>query len=114
MAATAEDPVIDDILGSILGGLLGERLGRSRRAQLLLRLFWGLLGASLGAAGAVYVGMGGTGGGIHLRACAVALFVFLAAFSLFNVALARAWRWPGRLFVLSLVLLFVARIAFGP
>jgi len=43
----------------------------------------------------------------------VALFAFLAVFCLFNVALARTWRWPGRMLVLSLVLLFVVRILFG-
>jgi hypothetical protein len=106
--------VIDDILASVFGGMLGERLGRSRRAQLLVRLFFGLLGAALGAVGAAYIGMGSAGGGVHLRACAVALFGFLAAFSLFNVALARTWRWPGRLFVLSFVVLFVVRVLFGP
>jgi hypothetical protein len=106
--------VIDDILASVFGGMLGERLGRSRRSQQLLRLFFGLLGAAMGATGAVYIGLGRAGGGLHLRACAVALFVFLAAFCLFNVALARAWRWPGRMFVLSFVALFVVRILFGP
>jgi hypothetical protein len=43
----------------------------------------------------------------------VAVFVFLASFSLFNVALARKWRWPLRLFVVSFAALFVSRIFFG-
>ena len=43
-----------------------------------------------------------------------ALFVFLACFSLFNVALGRRWRWPGICFALSFAGLFAARILFGP
>jgi hypothetical protein len=43
-----------------------------------------------------------------------ALFVFLACFSLFNIALKRSWRWPGAGFVLSFVALFATRILCGP
>lgn len=43
----------------------------------------------------------------------VAMFAFLAAFFLFNVALGRTWRWPGVLFAFSFVSLFVTRILFG-
>jgi hypothetical protein len=32
---------------------------------------------------------------------------------LFNVGMARPWRWPGICFVVSFVLMFVTRIAFG-
>lgn len=49
-----------------------------------------------------------------MRLSMVAVFVFLASFSLFNVALGRKWRWPGKLFVLSFVALFGARLFFGP
>lgn len=44
----------------------------------------------------------------------IAVFVTLACFCFFNVALMRTWRWPGRLFILSFVTLFVARILLGP
>jgi len=44
------------------------------------------------------------------RACMVLVFIGLGCFSLFNVALARRWRWPGVLFVASFVALFAARI----
>lgn len=44
------------------------------------------------------------------RASAVALFLLLGCFSLFNVALARSWRWPGRLFLVSLVALFIGSL----
>jgi hypothetical protein len=43
----------------------------------------------------------------------IALFTFMASFSLFNVALGRRWRWPARLFLLSLVALFASRVLFG-
>jgi len=52
-------------------------------------------------------------GNIAMRASMVATFVFLASFSLFNVALGRTWRWPGLLFAASFGMLFVSRIAFG-
>jgi hypothetical protein len=43
----------------------------------------------------------------------VAMFVFLAAFCLFNIALGRTWRWPGVLFVASFVSTLALRILFG-
>ena len=43
----------------------------------------------------------------------IAMFLFLASFSLFNVGLGRPWRRPGKLFVVSIVALFVTRILFG-
>lgn len=107
--------MIDDILAGIFGEVAFGRLGRSRRAQLVARLTFGLLGAMLAAAGAWHFALGPLrGAGTAVRASAAALFLFLGCFSLFNVALARSWRWPGRLFLASLVALFVARIAFGP
>jgi hypothetical protein len=46
--------VLDDLLGELFGEAVFGRLSRSRRAQLLLRMFFGLLGAGLGIAGAVH------------------------------------------------------------
>jgi hypothetical protein len=107
--------VIDDILADVFGGLAFGRLGRSKRAQLVARLAFGLLGAALAVIGAWHFALAALpGAGSAMRASAVALFLFLGCFSLFNVALARRWRWPGRLFLASLLALFVARIAFGP
>jgi hypothetical protein len=107
--------VIDDILAGIFGEVVFGRLGRSKRAQLVARLAFGLLGAGLAAVGAWHFALAPLpGAGAAMRASAVALFLFLGCFSLFNVALARGWRWPGRLFLVSLAALFVARIAFGP
>jgi hypothetical protein len=107
--------MIDEILAGLFGEALFGRLGRSRRAQLLFRHFFGLLGAALGVAGAIHVGRGGVAGaGDAMRVAMVALFAFFAAFFLLNVALGRKWRWPGVMFVVSLVALFVTRLAFGP
>lgn len=107
--------MIDDILAGIFGEVVLGRLGRSRSAQLLARLFFGFLGAGLLAVGAVHFALrDDLTGNTAMQGSMVAVFVFLACFSLFNVALARTWRWPGRLFVVSLVTLFVARILLGP
>ena len=103
------------MLASLFGEVLLGRLAPSRRAKLLGRLFFGLLGMALGVAGAVH--MSRRFGDLQnpaMRTSMVAVFVFLACFSLFNVALGRAWRWPGVLFVASFVSLFITRIAFGP
>ena len=108
--------MIDDLLVGLFGEAVFGRLGRSRRARLLWRIFFGLLGAGLGIAGAVHFGAGaGTDvvTNAPLQASMVALFVFLAAFFLFNVGLGRRWKWPGIGFVLSFVGLFATRILFG-
>jgi len=86
----------------------------SRRAQLLARLFLGLLGAGLGTTGAVYIaGRPLAPGNPAMHASMVLLFVAMASLFLCNVALARRWRWPWILFAASFVAMFVARIAFG-
>ena len=106
--------MIDELLGELFGEAIFGRLSRSRRAQLLFRLFFGLLGTFLGLAGALHfvAWRGVTNPG--MKTGIVALFLFLACFSLFNVALGRRWRWPGICFALSFVGLFAARIFFGP
>jgi hypothetical protein len=106
--------VIDDILAGIFGDVVLGRPTRSRRAQLLARVFFGLLGSGLSVVGAVHVlRQPPVTSNTPLLACMVALFVFLGCFCLFNVALARTWRWPGLLFIASFAGLFVTRIAFG-
>jgi uncharacterized membrane protein len=106
--------MIDDILAGVFGEVLLGRLSASRRAQLLARLFFGLLGAGLGVIGAVYFFQRLASEHAAMAASMVAVFVFLACFFLFNVALGRTWRWPGVLFAISFVSLFAARILFGP
>ena len=106
--------MIDEILAGIFGEVVLGRGTASRRAQLLARLFFGLLGAGLCATGAVHFArQPNLTSNTPMWACMIGLFVFLGSFCLFNIALARAWRWPGLLFILSFVGLFVTRIAFG-
>lgn len=106
--------MLDDWLGELFGEALFGRLTPSRRTQLLVRLCFGLLGAGLGIAGAVHFARRpDLTSNTPMWGSMIAMFVFLAAFSLFNVGLGRAWRWPGRFFLVSLVALFVTRLAFG-
>ena len=91
---------------------IGWRGGR--RAKIVLRLLFGLLGLGLGAAGTWHMLMGDVEGGPHLRTVAASMFAFLALFFALNVALLKPWRWPGLGFCASLVLLFAVRIVLGP
>lgn len=107
--------MIDEILVGLFGEAVFGRLGHSRRAQLLFRVFFGLVGAGLGVAGAILFARDQRFAAIRpMQISMIATFAALAAFSLFNVALGRKWRWPGGLFVVSFVAIFVTRIAFGP
>jgi hypothetical protein len=107
--------MLDDLLGHLFGEVVLGRLSRSRRAQLLFRLFFGLIGAALGGAGAVHFALQpDLTSNLALRASMLAMFVCLASFSLFNIALGRRWRWPGLGFVASFAALFASRIALGP
>ena len=107
--------MIDEILGPLIGEAAFSRLSPSRRAQLLFRLFFGLLGATLGVIGAFHFARASDlTANTAMRLSMVAVFVFLAAFFLFNVALGRKWRWPGMLFVVSFVSLFGTRLLLGP
>ncbi|HUG13026.1 MAG TPA: hypothetical protein VMM36_18555 [Opitutaceae bacterium] len=99
---------LDDLFEEIDFGLKG-----SKRATTIFRIFFGVLGLLLGAAGAWHMLAGGVTGSFHMRATAALMFVFLALFFGINVALHKPWRWPGLGFVASFVLLFVVRIAFG-
>jgi hypothetical protein len=106
--------MIDEMLGQLFGEAVFGKLGNSRRAQLLIRVFLGLLGTTLGIIGAFHFALrtGFTANGA-LRVSIIMVFVFLAGFSLFNIGLGRKWRWPGVLFVLSFLAVFVTRILFG-
>ena len=105
--------MIDDILAGLFGEAVFARIGRSKRAQLLARVFFGLLGAALGIVGAIHFYRRMSGGLTAMSASMIAMFVFLALFCLFNVALGRTWRWPSVMFVVSFVSMFAARIIFG-
>ena len=77
------------------------------------RLIFGLLGTVLGLIGVGKVGFF-FDAGLPMRLAAALLMGAVAAFFLFNVLLARTWRWPGRLCLIALPLLFVVRLGFGP
>lgn len=106
--------MIDDLLAGLFGEALFGRLGASRRAQLIARLFFGLLGAGLCAFGAVYMFRRQDAGTGPMRVAMAAVFVSLGAFWLLNVALGRKWRWPLGLIVLTFILLLASRFIFGP
>jgi hypothetical protein len=104
---------MDDLLEALFGEIALGRGRHSRRAQLMARVVFGLLGTALSTIGAIRFIRSGDGSPA-LRACIVLLFFFLGCFSLFNVGLGRTWRWPGVLFILSFVALFVTRVVWGP
>ena len=108
--------MIDEILAGIFdeGEFVVDGQGASRRAQLIVRLCFGLLGAGLATAGAVRFAWLPPAANPAFAASIVAMFAFLGCFCLFNIALARTWRWPGLLFAVSFAAMFVTRIAFGP
>ena len=106
--------MLDDVLAGFFGEALFGRLRQTPRSTLIVRLFFGLIGTGLGLAGAFYLPASVSSSNGALVAAMRALFVSLAGFFLFNVMLARPWRWPGLSFLCCLVLVFVIRIVFGP
>ena len=106
--------MIDELLEGVFGEIALGRGSNSRRAQLLARMFFGLLGSILAGIGGYHFATNAATANGPLRINIIALFFFLGCFSLFNITLARKWRWPGIFFVLSFVSLFVTRILFGP
>ena len=98
---------LDDLFEEIDFGLKS-----SKRATTIFRIFFGVLGLFLGAAGAWHMLAGGVEGSFHMRAMAVLMFVFLGLFFGINVALHKPWRWPGLGFIVSFVGMFVVRIVF--
>ena len=106
--------MLDDVLAGLLGEAVFGRLRHTRRAELIARVFFGLLGTALGLVGALYLPRTVETRNPFFLGSMIALFLFLSCFCLFNVALARPWRWPGLAFICSLVLIFVTRIAWGP
>ena len=106
---------MDELLAGLFGQLAFGRLNNSKRVQLILRMFFGFLGFTLASIGCYHFATApDLTQNVPFRSSTIALFLFLGCFSLFNIALGRQWRWPGRLFILSLIAMFVSRIAFGP
>ena len=106
--------MLDDVLAGLLGEAVFGRLRHTRRAALIARMFFGLLGTGLGLAGALYLPRTVETRNPLLLGSMIGLFLFLSCFCLFNVTLARQWRWPGIGFICCLVLIFVTRLAGGP
>jgi hypothetical protein len=106
---------MDDFLEGLFGGEFTIGRGsNSRRAQLIARMCFGILGAALCGAGAVYFMRREYDGNQALPVITAGMFAFFGCFWLFNVALGRAWRWPGVLSILSFVVLFATRVIAGP
>ena len=103
------------MIGDIIGDIIGDAIvgsDPSKKAQAVIRALFGLLGAALSIAGMVK--MFSYDAGLAFRLAAVFLFAMLACFCGFNIVLLRKWKWPGRLLLISLPLLFAVRIIFGP
>jgi hypothetical protein len=106
-----EKIMIGDTLGDILGDIIPGS-NSSKRSQALIRMLFGLVGAVLSAAGMIKTYTYDAGPAFRLAG--MFLFATLLSFCAFNIVLHRKWKWPGRLFLLSLPLLFAVRIIFGP
>jgi hypothetical protein len=106
--------MLGDIIAQIIGEAAFGRLDASRRAQVLVRVFFGLLGTVLGGVGAWHFVATAQSTNRIMHSSMVAMFAFIALFSLFNVTFRRTWRWPGLGIVVSFVALFVSRILLGP
>ena len=98
---------LDDLFDFIEPNIL-----KSKRAQSVMRVLFGLVGTALSAVGAWHTL--DYDASLHFRLAGVALFVFLGAFFLVNVTLARKSTWPLKGFAAAFVMLFVVRILLGP
>lgn len=106
--------MLGDLVEGLIHGYIASRSRPTRRGQLAARAIFGTLGLALSIAGTLVVpGRLATMNG-PLRLSVLLVFASMGAFSLFNVMLARQWRWPGLLFVVSFVMVFVTRILLGP
>ena len=116
-------PRVGRKLNSVAGGTMFDDLfedidfgGRtSKRTQTIFRIGFGAIGFFLAIAGMVHVLFSAkyASVGLPFRLAGANLFAFLGLFCALNVALHKPWRWPGRGFLASLVLLIVVRIVFG-
>ena len=105
--------MIGDLLAHVLGEAAFGRLSGSPRARLVARLFFGCLGAALSVVGLVYLARQPRTANMPMHLSMLAMFACFGAFWLCNVGLGRRWKWPAAGFVVSFVLMFITRIAFG-
>ena len=104
--------MIGDLLGGVIEGYLSSRTP-SQRWQVVARMLMGAVGCMLAVVGAVMFAVHRPDVALPLRATIVLFFLSLGAFFLFNVLLARRWRWPAVLFAASFVAMFVTRLVWG-
>jgi hypothetical protein len=102
--------MFDDLFEDIEFGVRGSGRGRT-----FFRVFFGVVGLFLAVAGVLHVLISEkfVATGLPFRLAAANVFAFLGFFCAINVALHKPWRWPGRGFIVSFVLLFVVRLVFG-
>jgi uncharacterized BrkB/YihY/UPF0761 family membrane protein len=99
------------MLFELFGEVAFGRLSRSRKAQVVCRVFFGLLGMGLGLAGAYHFLARAPAPSLRLmHASIISMFLFIAALSLFNIACKRAWRWPTLGAAASFIVLLAASI----
>jgi hypothetical protein len=103
--------VIEELFEGLIDSWISGK-GTSKRTEVVMRVFFGLLGVALCLAGLYHMMV--YDAGWHFRLAAAAMLFFLACFCAFNITLLLKWRWPGRYFVFSFIGLFVVRILFGP
>jgi hypothetical protein len=84
-----ELPVIEELLGRLVDSWISGK-STSKRTEVVLRVFLGLLGVALSLAGVYH--MLGYDAGWHFRLAAAAMLFFSACFCTFNVALLLPWR----------------------
>ena len=86
-----------------------------KRGQTVVRVAVGLLGLGLAVAGVLHVLLAAkyANVGLPFRLAGANLFAFLGLFCGLNIALHKPWRWPGRGFLMSLVVLVLVRVVFG-
>lgn len=103
--------MISEILFELFGEAAFGRLSRSRKAQVVCRVFFGLLGMGLSLAAAYHFIARAPAPSLRLmHASIVSLFLFIAAMSLFNIACRRPWRWPTVGAAVSFVVLLASSI----
>jgi len=103
--------MLDDLFEGLSGDFALGRGRASRRAQLVARLFFGLLGAGLCGLGAAVLARRELPPGLgEFHAMSVLFLASIGLFALFVVALGRSWRWPGRLVLASLLAMILARL----
>ena len=103
--------MISELLFELFGEAAFGRLSRSRQAQVVCRVLFGLLGTALALAGAYHFITRVPAPSLRvMHVSIISMFLFIAALSLFNIACKRVWRWPTLGAAASFVVLLAASI----